>query len=50
MKLPGAGEVRLRGRDPVVLKEGEHCLGKVETPLYFEIHRNGRTWIAQGHP
>ena len=50
LKLPGAGEVRLRGRDPVVLKEGEHCLGKVETPLYFEIHRNGRTWIAQGHP
>lgn len=48
LKLPETGEVRIRGRDSAVLSGGEHCLGKVEMPLYFEIHKDGRTWIAQG--
>jgi hypothetical protein len=48
LKLPGAGEVILRGHEPRALEEGVHCLGKTELPLYIEIHRNGRTWIAQG--
>lgn len=48
LKLPGAGEVRLRGSEPVNLREGTHCMGSVELPFYLEIHREGRTWIAQG--
>lgn len=48
LKLPGAGEVVVRGREPVFLEEGVHCLGPVELPVYLEVRRNGRTWIAQG--
>jgi len=52
LKLPGPGRVALRERGkgfnpPVFLEEGVHCLGPVEPPLYIEIYRFGRTWIAQ---
>ena len=49
-KLPEACEVVISGKDTVELQRGTHCLGKAETPLYLEIHKGGRTWIAQGHP
>ena len=53
LKLPGAGEVVLREkskpfRDPVLLEKGIHCLGRVTLPVYIEVRRNDRTWIAQG--
>lgn len=53
LKLPASGRVILREkgappRIPVVLERGIHCLGPVTLPLYIEIHRDGRTWIAEG--
>lgn len=53
LKLPASGKVILREknlpfRNPLLLQKGTHCLGPVTTPLYIEIHRRKRTWIAQG--
>ncbi len=47
LKLPGAGGVRIRGRSEVFLEAGVHCLGPVTPPVYLEVHRRGRTWIAE---
>ena len=53
LKLPASGRVILRekgisSRRPIALEKGTRCLGPVTLPLYIEIHREGRTWIAQG--
>jgi len=53
LKLPETCRVTLRGkgesfRQRVLLEKGVHCLGPVTTPIYIEISRGGRTWIAQG--
>jgi hypothetical protein len=55
LKLPGAARVTFREkgepfRPPLFMEEGVHCLGPAVPPLYIEIYRRGRTWIAQGHP
>ncbi len=53
LKLPGRGRVSYREKGcamspPVLFEEGVHCIGKVRLPVYIEVYRNGRTWIAQG--
>lgn len=53
LKLPGTARVTFRQkgepfRPPVFLDEGVHCLGPAVPPLYIEIYRGGRTWIAEG--
>jgi hypothetical protein len=53
LRLPGQCLVAVREkgrpfRPPVPLPAGTHCLGPLEHPLYIEVYRNGRTWIAQG--
>jgi len=53
LKLPASGGVILRekgrpAQSPVILNKGIHCLGSVTLPVYIEIRREGRTWIAQG--
>ncbi len=53
LKLPDDGLVTVREAGsipgkPVSLARGVHCYGPVTLPLYIEVHREGRTWIAQG--
>lgn len=53
LKLPAEARVSLKSKgqpfsDSVSLEKGIHCLGKISLPLYIEIQRDGRTWIAQG--
>jgi len=53
LKLPAAGRVVLREQgktslDSFDLDKGVHCLGPVELPVYIEVQREGRTWIAEG--
>ena len=53
LKLPAPGRVILRekgkaARSLVTFGKGVHCLGPVTQPVYIEVHREGRTWIAQG--
>lgn len=48
MKLPGEGEVLIRGREPEVHTGGLVFFPDVKPPVYLEVRRNGRTWIAQG--
>ena len=53
LKLPltGTAVLREKGRPeqkPVSLDKGVHCMGAVNLPLYIEIQRDGRTWIAEG--
>ncbi|MCK5841486.1 MAG: hypothetical protein KAH31_04925, partial [Candidatus Sabulitectum sp.] len=53
LKLPAAGRVVLRGQGKTSLRsvdlgKGIHCLGTVALPVYIEVQRAGRTWIAEG--
>ena len=50
MKLPGEGEVLIRGREPEIHTGGLVFFPGVKPPVYLEVRRNGRTWIAQGIP
>ncbi len=53
LKLPASGRVLLREKGKpfhrvVNLEKGIHNLGSMKCPVYIEIRKNGRTWIADG--
>ncbi len=53
LKLPAAGRVVLREQGKTSLRsvdlgKGVHCVGPVALPVYIEVQRAGRTWIAEG--
>lgn len=46
--LPASASIVLNGKSYGLYSKGISSLGPVSFPLYIEIHRNNRTWIAQG--
>ncbi len=49
INLPATASIYLNGKSYGLHDMGIVNLGKIKLPLYIEIHRNNRTWIAQGY-